>query len=76
MGGHTAFSNRRLFDENAQPISVVWTEGKRVEMYAFLKENALTRPKVQHMQMVTRELAATIFYSYLKLVWSRSLKKA
>ena len=36
-----AFSNRRVFDENAQRISVVWTEGKRIEMYAFLKENAL-----------------------------------
>ena len=36
-----AFSNRRVFDETAQRISVVWTEGKRIEMYAFLKGNAL-----------------------------------
>ena len=36
-----AFSNRRVFDENAQRISVVWAEGKRIEMYAFLKANAL-----------------------------------
>ena len=36
-----AFSNRRVFDENAQRISVVWAEGKRIEMCAFLKENAL-----------------------------------
>ena len=35
------FSNGRVFDENAQRISVVWMEGKRIEMYAFLKENAL-----------------------------------
>ena len=36
-----AFSNRRVFDENTQRISVVWAEGKRIEMYALLKENAL-----------------------------------
>ena len=36
-----AFSNRRVFDENAQRISVVWTEGKRIEIYSFLKESAL-----------------------------------
>jgi len=40
------FSNRCVFDENAQPISVV-PMPKRIEMYAISNENALvwTEPK-------------------------------
>ena len=35
-----AFSNRRVFDENAQRFSVD-RRPKRIEMYAFSSENAL-----------------------------------
>ena len=35
-----AFSNRYLFDENAQRI-IVDRRRKRIEMYAFLNENGL-----------------------------------
>ena len=59
-----AFSNRYVFDENAQRFSVD-RRPKRIEMYAFSNENALVLAKIGRYFARLSRITVLLFNTYI-----------